>query len=181
MSDGLSDAAAYEREFREHWQYLMALATHLSVGTQDTLNALHNTAVNEEKADQQVKLLKEQDLQAWAKFMIDCRENNNEAYKRALHLVPWKPSLSIRRVEFSRFDNEGKFWRPLFDKQGYGTDQSNGTIDGYDSYAILYDDTMTLNEIVKSSIWLGYKITGFYPGSKDQAPTTPWKKDRKKS
>lgn len=182
MSDGISDSYAYEREERQHWQYLMALATHLVVKTQDTLEKLRACVFSDRQEALEARLQKllQNDLQSWALLLIDCKENNLEAFKRVRGIAPWPASLSVKRIKFDNWSELGSFWRPWFDKEGYATDQNNGTIGGYDSYAIFYDEQMSLKQIVKSSIWLGFTTTSWRPGSNDQSPETPWKKDRKK-
>lgn len=183
MSDGLSDGYAAEMEDRRHWQYLMAMATHLVVKTQDTLEKLLDTVYSDKhkKIEDRLQKLLKKDLQEWALLLIDCKENNLSAFQRVCGISPWPASLSVRRVKFDNWSELGSFFRPFFDKEGYATDQDHGTIGGYDSYAIFYDADMSIKQIVKSSVWLGFTTTSWRTGVGNSGdPTTPWKKDRLK-
>lgn len=183
MSDGISDAYRYEQDERSRHQYLMALATHLIVGTQDTLeNLTSSSVVKPARLQETIKGLKEGNLQEWAKFLIDCQENNSYAYKRIRAIAPWPGNRSIKLVKFDNWSELGKFFNPFFSKLGYATDEGNGNISGYDMYVIIYSEEMSIEQIVKESVWVGFKTTGWPAFSHaDQEPTSPWKKDRKKS
>lgn len=182
MSDGITDAYRAEREDRDHANALMALATHLVVRTQDTyekLLSLHNGPFVK-MIEIRVQKLIEGDLPTWARFLLDCQENYETAFNRARKLSPWPVDYKIDKIEFSTFNDVGKFWKPFFEAQGYATLGPHGNGSGYDSYAIFYTEDMSLKQIVKTSVWLGWRRISWTSNKPDTlAPTTPIKKDRK--
>lgn len=182
MSDGISDSYASEMEDHHHWQYLMAMATHLMVKTQDTLEKLNETVYSDKRKplEERLQKLLKNDLQEWALLLIDCQQNNRMAYDRIRNISPWPVTLRVRLVKFDNWSELGSFFRPLFDKEGYATDQDHGTLGGYDSFAILYDENMPIKQIIKSAIWLGFTTTSWSGHQDNPTPTSPWKKDRLK-
>lgn len=172
MSDGITDGYREERRSRDYATYLLAIATHLINKTQDTSEAATGDTYSIQK-------LIDRDLQEWARYVLDCKENSYTAYERARLIAPWSRTLSIHKVEFSTFNEVGQFFEFFFRKEGYATNRACGNRPGYDSYAIIIDSTMTLHQIVKTSIWLGFHTTGWTPGvPTTPEPTTPWIKDR---
>lgn len=166
-------------EFNEDPEYLLALATHLVVKTQDTWEKLvSRSAITVVRLENVVNKMLVMDKQVWAIFLLTCKDHGDAAYKRARSICPWPQSYNIRKIRFSSLTEETNFWRPLFLKYGYATTESNGSRTGYDSYALFYEEDMTLKQIVTSSIWLGFTTTSYTPGQMYPEPISPWRKDR---
>lgn len=183
MSDGISDAYKQEREDQAHAQQLMAIATHLVVKTQDTLERVwweHTHSKDLLKVELKLTQLMEGNRGAWGRFLLDCKENYTPAFERARSIAPFSKLLKIHEIKFDYWSEEGKFWRPFFHAAGLATDRGNGYRDGYDVYMILYDESMTLEQIAKTAVWTGFKTTGWDPTHNTEVPTSPLLKDRVK-
>lgn len=176
MSDGITESYRDQREQERLRSYLLAVGAHLGVRTQDTLDTCFQYKDRLE-AERQISKLLANDQQEWAKFSLACRESSELAYVRAKVHCPWTPDLSIRLISFDRWSKEGEFWEPLFKQHGFATNGSHGPTDGYDQYAILYSDSMSLKQIVAGAVWLGYHPTTFYSSDVD-LPKSPWRKER---
>jgi len=184
VSDGITDAYNEERRTREFADYLMALATHLTVGTQDTLEKLFKAkdiVTISYSLEDRLHELEAGNKVAWARLLLTCQEDCISAFERVRHLAPWAKEHRVEGVKFDRWSEVGQFFRPYFRAAGYATNEGNGNLSGYDSYALIFSPDMTLKEIVKEAVWVGFKTTG-WPGSGkvDPPPTSPLLKDRKK-
>lgn len=183
MSDGISDGYREEREAREKAAYLMALATHLTVGTQDTLEKLTSARQDvhlKDSLEATLLSLKSNNKVEWAKFLLSCQEECISAFQRARHLAPWGSGYSLSKVVFDRWSEKGMFFRPFFHRAGYATNEGSGNLGGYDSYALIYHEDMTIRDIVKEAIWVGFKMTSWSTQEPSSPmPTSPLLKDRK--
>jgi len=182
MSDGLSDAANAEREARVFSQYLMALATHLTVKTQDSLEKLKAACPYEEekKLEGLLSRLTSNMKSDWAKFLLYCQDNNLQAFDRCRHLAPFPKDHIIQGIRFDRWSELSSFFRPYFRAAGLATAEGNGDLDGYDMYALVFTPEMSLKQIAQEAVWIGFKVTGWTPGVESVVPTSPLRKDRVK-
>lgn len=184
MSDGITDSYRAEAEAHAWAQYLMALATHLTVGTQDTLEKLFKAKgiVNiSYSLEDRLHELEAGNKIAWARILLTCQESCVSAFDRCRHLAPWPKELRVQGIELDRWSEIGRFFRPYFKEAGYATNEGNGNRDGYDQYALIFSPEMSLKEIVKEAVWVGFKTTGWPgTGTVDPKPISPLLKDRKK-